>query len=167
MKSVPYPQIAQCLAVIDSLLAPAAIGIDNGGNGLAVVQELLSLDKYKPRAFDGRLFGFDFGSVTPIDLPSGMKVKKRTKELMTSLINRALQRREIAFPSSDPEIADQFLTQTYSLNNGAVTYSKGNDHIIDATRCMVLARDKTDDDSPYNDDDYSVRPPLPLLFATF
>ncbi|MCX5771276.1 MAG: hypothetical protein NTZ09_13555, partial [Candidatus Hydrogenedentes bacterium] len=135
MECVPYPQIAQCLGVIDSLLAPVAIGVDQGGNGLAVVQELMTLDKYKSCGFEGRLFGFDFGSVTPIDLPGGMQVKKRTKELMTSLINRALQRREIVFPSSDPEIADQFLTQTYSLNNGAVTYSKGNDHIIDATRC--------------------------------
>jgi len=216
MEKVAYPQIAQCLGVIDSLLSPAGIGIDNGGNGLAVVQELLSLDKYKREAgargldaigsapivpkdprdprdskdprvprvplphpapklpavpqesrFIGRLFGFDFGSTTPFELPDGTQVKKRTKELMTSLINRALQRREIAFPSSDPEIADQFLTQTYSLNNGAVTYSKGNDHIIDAVRCMVLARDKAAVDSPYNDDDYSVRPPLPLMVEVF
>ena len=167
MEKVAYPHIAQCLAVIDSLLAPNAIGIDNGGNGLAVVQELMSLDKYKPRAFDGRLFGFDFGSTTPFDLPDGRQVKKRTKELMTSLINRALQRREIVFPSTDPEISDQFLTQTYSLNNGAVTYSKGNDHIIDATRCMVLAHEKTAPNAPYNDDDYAIRPPLPLMVEVF
>ncbi|HUW60891.1 MAG TPA: recombinase family protein [Candidatus Bathyarchaeia archaeon] len=167
MEKVAYPHIAQCLAVIDSLLAPAAIGIDNGGNGLAVIQELMSLDKYKPRAFDGRLFGFDFGGVTPFELPNGAQTKKRTKELMTSLINKALQRREIVFPATDPEIPDQFLTQTYSLNNGAVTYSKGNDHIIDATRCMVLAQEKTAPNAPYNDPDYTIRPPLPLMVEIF
>lgn len=30
-------------------MAPAGIGIDNGGNGLAVIQDLMSLDKYKRR----------------------------------------------------------------------------------------------------------------------
>jgi len=167
MEKVGYPQIAQCLGVIDTLLAPAGIGIDNGGNGLAVVQELMSLDKYKGRGFDGRLLGLDFGSTTAFELPDGTQVKKRTKELMTSLINRALQRREIVFPNSDPEIADQFLTQTYSLNNGSVTYSKGNDHIIDATRCMVLSRDKAATESPYHARDYLVRPPLPLMCEPF
>ena len=73
----------------------------------------------------------------------------------------------IVFPNSDPEIADQFLTQTYSLSNGCVTYSKGNDHIVDATRCMVLSRDKVTAESPYCDTDYSVRPPLPLMCEPF
>ena len=167
MEQVGYPQIAGCLGVIDSLLGPVGIGVDNGGNGLAVVQELMSLDKYKGREFGGRLFGFDFGGTTGFELPDGTLVKKRTKELMTSLINRGLQRREIVFPSSDPEIADQFLTQTYSLNNGSVTYSKGNDHMIDATRCMALARDKSTRETPYGDEDYSVRPPLPLMCEFF
>jgi hypothetical protein len=167
MERVGYPQIAQCLGAIDSLLLPSGLGVDNGGNGLAVVQELMSLDRYKGRGFAGRLLGFDFGGMTPFELPDGTQVKKRTKELMTSLISRALQRGEIAFPNSDPEIADQFLTQTYSLSNGCVTYSKGNDHIIDATRCMALARDKVASESPYRDSDYSVRPPLPLMCEPF
>lgn len=179
MESVPYPHIAQTLAILDQTYAPIAIGIDNGGNGLAVIQELLTLDKYKdpPTAplrrrvsalapstndstsqipvphscFHGRLHGFDFGSVTTFPLPDGTEARKRTKELMTSLINGALQRREIAFPIDDREIEDQFLTQTYSLNNGIIVYSKGNDHIIDATRCAVLAREKTRDQGLFAD----------------
>jgi hypothetical protein len=149
MESVGYPQIAQCLAVLDAAYAPKAIGIDNGGNGLAVVQELMSLDRYRARQFDGRLLGFDFGSVTTIPLPDGGEGRKRTKELMTSLINGALQRRELLFPAEDRTIEDQFLTQTYSLGNGIVVYSKGNDHIIDAVRCMMLALENVRDDGMF------------------
>lgn len=35
----------------------AGIGVDFGGNGMAVVQELLTLDKYKPLGLEGRLNG--------------------------------------------------------------------------------------------------------------
>ena len=165
MEGVSYPQIAQCIGILDGAFSAAGIGVDNGGNGVAVVQELLTLDKYRPRAFSGRLHGFDFGSVTQIPLPDGSDARKRTKELMTSLINGALQRRELVFPAEDREIADQFLTQTYTLSNGIVVYSKGNDHVIDAVRCMMLAREKSNQD--WFDDRTPTRPPLPLMFATF
>ena len=39
---------------------------------------------------------------------------------------------------------EQFATQTYTLNNGRVTYSKGRDHVIDAVRCMALVRERTE-----------------------
>ncbi|MCX5770333.1 MAG: hypothetical protein NTZ09_08690 [Candidatus Hydrogenedentes bacterium] len=165
MEAVSYPQIAQCIGILDAAYSPAGIGLDNGGNGVAVVQELLTLDKYRPRAFSGRLHGFDFGGVTQIPLPDGSDARKRTKELMTSLINGALQRRELVFPAEDREIADQFLTQTYTLSNGIVVYSKGNDHVIDAVRCMMLAREKSKQD--WFDDRTPARPPLPLMFETF
>lgn len=159
MESVGYPQIAACLAVLDGMYGPVGIGIDNGGNGMAVVQELLTLDRYRDRCFAGRLFGFDFGGVTTIPLPDGTETRKRTKEYMTSLINRALQRRELAFPSGDREIEDQFLTQTYSLSNGRVVYSKGNDHVIDAVRCMVLAWERLREDGVLGEGE-AVRPVL-------
>jgi hypothetical protein len=165
MEGVSYPQIGQCIGVLDAAYSPAGIGVDNGGNGVAVVQELLTLDKYRARDFPGRLHGFDFGGVTQLPLPNGSDARKRTKELMTSLINGALQRRELVFPGEDREIADQFLTQTYTLSNGIVAYSKGNDHVVDAVRCMMLAREKSRQD--WFDDRTATRPPLPLLFATF
>jgi hypothetical protein len=109
---------------------------------MAVVQELLTLDKYKPLQLDGRLRGFDFGGVTTLAVRDGQAVKKRTKELMTSLINGALQRRQLVFPAEDADIEDQFTTHTYTLQNGNIVYSKGNDHIIDAVRCAVLSREQ-------------------------
>lgn len=142
LEHVSYPHIAQIIALLDRYYTPAGIGVDNGGNGLSVVQELLTLDKYKELDLDGRLKGYDFGGMTRLAVRDGRDVKKRTKELMTSLINGAMQRKQIVFPAEDVEIEDQFTTHTYTLRDGLVIYSKGNDHIIDAIRCAVLIREE-------------------------
>jgi hypothetical protein len=142
MERVAYPMIAQTIALLEAFYTPTGLGIDNGGNGMAVVQELLSLDKYRPLALEGRLRGYDFGGMTTLAVRDGQEVKKRTKELMTSLINGGLQRRSLVFPIDDTEVDDQFTTHTYTLSNGNVVYSKGNDHIIDAVRCAMLAREQ-------------------------
>jgi hypothetical protein len=142
MEHVAYPHVAQAIALLERMYTPVGIGVDNGGNGMAVVQDLLTLDRFKPLGLDGRLKGFDFGGMTTLAVRDGKEVKKRTKELMTSLINGALQRRAIVLPIDDSEIEDQFTTQTYTLNGGNVVYSKGNDHIIDAVRCAMLAREQ-------------------------
>lgn len=91
---------------------------------------------------DGRLKGYDFGGMTRLAVRDGRDVKKRTKELMTSLINGAMQRKQVDFPAEDVEIEDQFTTHTYTLRDALVIYSKGNDHIIDAIRCAVLIREE-------------------------
>ena len=142
MERVPYPMIAQTIALLEAFYTPTGLGVDNGGNGTAVVQELLTLDKYRLLALEGRLRGYDFGGMTTLAIRDGQEVKKRTKELMSSLINGALQRRTLVFPADDSEIDDQFTTHTYTLSNGNVVYSKGNDHIIDAVRCAMLAREQ-------------------------
>jgi hypothetical protein len=142
MEHVSYPHIAQTISLLERYFTPVGIGVDNGGNGLAVVQELLTLDKYRELDLQGRLHGYDFGGMTTLAVREGKEVKKRTKELMTSLINGALQRRGIVLPTDDSEIEDQFTTHTYTLTSGNVVYSKGNDHIIDAVRCAMLAREQ-------------------------
>jgi hypothetical protein len=143
MEHVAYPHIAQTIALLDRYYTAAGIGVDNGGNGMAVVQELLTLDKYKDLALQGRLRGYDFGGMTTLAVRDGHEVRKRTKEFMTSLIAGALQRRQLVFPIEDLEIEDQFTTHTYTLHDGRIVYSKGNDHVIDAVRCAMLAREQS------------------------
>jgi hypothetical protein len=142
LEHVAYPHISACLGLIDRYYNPAGVGVDNGGNGLSVVQELTCLDRYRPLGLKDRLRGFDFGSSVSVYLDDGREVKKPTKEFMTSLINGSLQRRELVFPITDLDIESQFTTHTYTLNNGRVQYSKGNDHIIDALRCALLIREQ-------------------------
>ncbi|MCZ7586507.1 MAG: terminase family protein [Deltaproteobacteria bacterium] len=142
-EQVPYPWLSELIRTLDIYFEFAGIGLDNGGNGLAVAQELTSLDKFKDRHFLGRLMGFDFGGNTIVSWDeAGKPVKKRTKEHMTALINAAMRRRQIVFPRDDRQIEEQFATQTYTMNDGRVTYSKGRDHVIDAVRCALLVKDR-------------------------
>ncbi|CAM2066735.1 Terminase family protein [Sulfidibacter corallicola] len=142
MERVAYPNIAQTIALLDHYFGFVGLGVDYGGNGMATVQELLTLDKYKPLDLEGRLEGFHFGGMTTLAVQGGREIRKRTKELMTSLISGALQRRQLIFPSDDSDIEDEFSTHTYSLRDGKIIYSKGNDHIVDAVRCAMLARER-------------------------
>ena len=88
---VAYPALAEAIALIDRYYNPRGIGIDNGGNGLSVVQDLKSLDKFRGREFETKVRGFDFGGATVIGYDDDTRpIRKRTKEFMTALINRAL-----------------------------------------------------------------------------
>ena len=80
--------------------------------------------------------------MTSLAVSGGKEVRKRTKEFMTSLINGALQRREVVLPAEGLEMEDQFTTYTYTLHDGRMVYAKGNDHIIDAVRCALLVREQ-------------------------
>jgi len=142
MEHVAYPHIADVLGLLDRWYSPMGIGVDKGGNGLAVIQELTTLDKFRSLNLEARLHGYDFAGAITVAEKDGQPLKKRAKEHMTSLINRALQRRELVLPADDIEIEDQFTTHTYTLVGGNVIYSKGNDHIVDAVRCAMLVRDQ-------------------------
>ena len=143
MERVAYPHIAQTLALLDRYYNPAGIGVDAGGNGLSVVQELTALNKYKELNLAPRLRGYNFGSSVVIgENEDGRPIKKQCKEYMTSLINKGLQARQLILPAQDVEIESQFTTHTYSLKTGNVIYSKGNDHIIDAVRVALMIREQ-------------------------
>ena len=73
----------------------------------------------------------------------GHEVRKRTKEFMTGLIAGALQRRRIVLPLEELQIDDQFTTHTYTLHDGRIVYSTGNDHVIDAVSCAMQAREQS------------------------
>ena len=159
---IPYPAISEMISLIDRVYQPIGLGIDRGGNGLGVEQELLRLDKYKTNNLAGRLRGIDFGGTIPIgEDDQGRPIKKRTKELMTQLINKLLAKRALRLPAQDAEVEDQLCTQTYILSDRGVVYSKGHDHIVDALRCAVLCRDMEID--PSYDTGELIMPPVKIL----
>jgi len=140
-EQVAYPVITEVIALIDRLYSPIGLGVDRGGNGMSVVQELIGLDKYRDLHLVGRLVGYDFGSSIAVgEDDAGKPVKKRVKEHMTALINEALNARRLVLPKQDHAVEDQLCTQTYLLTDRGVVYSKGNDHIVDAMRCALLRR---------------------------
>ena len=138
---VAYPVISEMIAFIDRTYNPAGIGIDRGGNGLSVEQELLGLDKFRHDGFAGRLVGYDFGgSICVGQDEHGKEIRKRVKEHMSLLITKALAAQKVRLPRADAEVEDQLCSQTYVLNDSHIVYSKGDDHIIDAMRCALLRR---------------------------
>jgi hypothetical protein len=140
-EQIPYPVVTEILALLDRVYSPVGLGVDRGGNGMSVVQELLGLDKYRDLHLVGRLIGYDFGgAVTVGEDERGNPIRKRIKEHMTALINEALNARRLVLPKEDHELEDQLCTQTYILTDHGVVYSKGNDHIVDALRCALLRR---------------------------
>ncbi len=139
---LPYTYQAALIAILDDHFAFAGLGIDGGSNGAAVEHILTTEDRYANYQFAHRLVAFDFGGSTTVGYdPEGRPKTRYTKELMTSLISGRLSSRTILFPAEgvDPDWADQFLRQTYSIMpSGRIVYSKGNDHIIDSARTAIL-----------------------------
>jgi len=141
---VPYPTISELIGLIDRVYAPLGLGVDRGGNGMSVVQELTGLDKFREQYLAARLVGYDFGGTIVVGEDAQLNpIRKRVKEEMTLRINKALIAHKLSLPKSDPDIEDQLCTQTYTATDRGVVYSKGNDHIVDAMRCALLRRAQT------------------------
>jgi hypothetical protein len=138
---LPYPLVSELIALLDTVYNPIGIGLDRGGNGAAVEQELVGLDKFKDRFMMGTLVAYDFGGTIAVgEDTNGQEIRKRTKEEMTRLINKALSTGKLRIPKDDPVVEDQLCTQTYVRTERGIVYSKGNDHIVDAMRCAFLRR---------------------------
>ncbi|MBI4558100.1 MAG: hypothetical protein HY706_11010, partial [Candidatus Hydrogenedentes bacterium] len=62
-----------------------------------------------------------------------------TKQFMTELLQRRMAERSLVFPPL-PDREEQYAAHTYWTSaSGQVVYDKGDDHLIDADRCAVLA----------------------------
>ena len=86
---VHYPALAEVIAIIDRYYNPRGIGIDNGGNGLSVVQDLKNLDKFRGRDFESKVRGFDFGGATDISYnEDGKTMRKRTNKWSVSIFRQ-------------------------------------------------------------------------------
>jgi len=60
----------------------------------------------------------------------------------SQLAKRWIERFMAVSPGRRARRWDPMVTHTYTLANGKVIYSKGNDHIVDAVRCAMLVRDQ-------------------------
>jgi len=158
-EKLSHPIKAKMIAALDRIYHFNGIGIDNGGDGISIIDDLLARDEFKdlrgPQSrLEDRLYGFSFGSTMIIDVNAedGAEIKQNTKVYATNLLNAAMQRRSATWPVAeyttkkatkevDPESESQYINQTYTLTDRTIVYSKGNDHIIDADRCAWLVRE--------------------------
>jgi len=150
MERVPYTAQTKIVAQLDRNFHFSAFGIDRGGVGVSFEHMLHGNKSFDdlPHRRD-RFLPFVFGGSIVVDKDDdGVEKKDETKRFSTSLLNRLFQRRVIALPKmdqaknceGDDEADEQFWGHTYGLTDRHVKYY-GVDHIIDAWRVLVLARE--------------------------
>jgi hypothetical protein len=154
LERIEYTAQAKIIAALDRNYRFAAFGIDRGGNGLSVLQMLSNNREFAdlPERRE-RFLGFDFGEslVIEVDEDTGKETKQNAKEFSTSVLNRYLRRRFLLVPKQmrieeklnpgDDLLEEQFVSHTYTKTDRHITYSKGNDHVVDAYRVLALARE--------------------------
>jgi hypothetical protein len=143
LEGVNYARQQRIIEELERAYDFRAIGIDAGNSGRAVAHQLLAQwDRWCASAQEAlaKVHAFEFGGALPLEpLPSGEVARRRVKEFMTELIQRRMAEGTIRFPAC-PDRESQYAGHTYSVGpTGAIVYDKGNDHLIDADRCAVLA----------------------------
>jgi len=146
LEGVHYARQQEIIAELDRAYNFRRIGIDCGNSGRAVAHNLMA----QGTQWCEKVLAFEFGASIDLEpLPDGSPHRRKIKQFMTQLIEERMQERSIVFPKL-PERESQYAGHTYSISTaGEVVYDKGDDHIIDADRCAVLARylDTTPDTS--------------------
>ncbi len=143
LQGLDYAAQQAVLEALDRAYAFRRVAIDAGNSGRAVAHHLQQLGPRWCAMLDAVEFG---GSIDLPPLPDGRPRRRRTKEFMTECIQRRLAEHTLVF-GADPDREQQYAGHTYTVNSlGQVVYQKGNDHIIDADRCALLAhwRDTTE-----------------------
>ena len=131
----PYDELAQILGAMIRAWEPAAVGIDAGGSGLAVVH--LMAGQHTGRMIYPIFFNA-WVTWTPDELMGG--IRGYLKNLVTDAMAAEMASGALLFSRSDAERFEQYGNHlVQETATGRVTYSKGHDHIIDADRCAFYA----------------------------
>ena len=136
LRGVNYARQQEIITELDAAYDFRAIGIDCGNNGRAVAHNLMA----QGPEWCEKVRAFEFGAALDLEpLPDGRPDRRPMKTFMTELLQRHIADRSIVFPRL-PDRETQYASHTYAIGvSGQVLFEKGNDHIIDADRCAVLA----------------------------
>jgi hypothetical protein len=135
MEGVDYHTQQRAIQLLDTRFSFRGIGVDNGGNGMAVCHNLRALgDRWA-----SIVHGYDFGSRILVGYnAAGEEDRRPAKRFMTQLIEQRLREKTVVF-SVLPDRDEQYVSHTYRVGpTGQIVYEKGGDHIIDADRCALL-----------------------------
>lgn len=137
LEGVNYAKQQRIIMALDDAYGFRRIGIDCGNSGRAVAHNLMA----EGAEWCDKVMAFEFGSTLELEpLPDGGANRRPMKPFMTELLERRMAERSLVFPRLAAR-ESQYASHTYTVGQmGSIVYDKGNDHIIDADRCAVLAR---------------------------
>ncbi len=136
LHGVNYAKQQDIIVALNAAYNFRIIGIDCGNSGRAVAHYLMNMDD----DWCEKIYAIDFGASLSLEpLPDGQPQRRQTKQFMTELLERHMADQTIMFPRL-PDRESQYAGHTYTVSaNSSIVYDKGDDHIIDADRCAMLA----------------------------
>ncbi|MCK5861139.1 MAG: hypothetical protein KAH38_01550 [Candidatus Hydrogenedentes bacterium] len=136
LEGVNYSRQQEVIEELDRAYHFQRIGLDAGNNGRAVAHALMA----QGHDWCRKVEAIEFGATLDVaSLPDGRFARRRAKEFMTELLQRRLAEHTLVLPP-DSDREAQYASHTYTVNaRGQIVYAKGDDHIIDADRCALLA----------------------------
>jgi len=133
---IDYPIQCALLEFLFNRYPIVRMGIDLGNNGLAVHQFMMA----KSSKYSERLRGFFANQKILVGYTADDHEQiRQMKEFTTSKINSLCISDSITY-KRDKFRTDQYSNVVYRITSaGNTVFPKGNDHILDADRCMVAA----------------------------
>lgn len=140
---VQFPHQEKIIAQLDRAYHFNGIGIDAGANGTSIYQNLMTKDEFRDLLhLNVRLVSVNFGGTVLVQRDQyGRDVRQDSKPFYTQLLNSAMRRRTAIWPKQDQQSEFQYTSHKFFVKGNSVTYSKGNDHIVDADRCAFFVRE--------------------------
>jgi len=149
LEKVSFPVQKGFIDELDSKFNPVIIGVDRGGVGIPVTQDLLENLDYAHKDYQKRLIPIDFSSSLVIGIDTeGNEIKSKTKPFATSILQEYANNHKLVFTHTDLEMVSELERMTYTKTpTGDIVYrtmtnkggKKGEDHFTSALLCAVLA----------------------------
>ena len=149
LTKVSYPIQEKLIDLLDTKFQPELIGIDRGGAGVSVVQNLLEHRDFLHKDFKNKIYPIDFSSSTTIGISSdGTEIKTKTKVFTVSVLQEYSNNQKIIYSSTDMDMVSELERMTYTKNiAGDITYKtmterggkKGEDHFTASLLCLTGA----------------------------
>ncbi len=150
LTKVSYPIQKQLIDYLDDKFGRFdIIGVDAGGPGKPVVQDLLESETYLHKDYQKRLVPVEFSSNLVLGIDSeGEEIKTKLRPYSVSLAQEYTNSHKLVYSSTDMEFITELERMTYTKTpTGEVVYrtltprggAKGEDHHTSALLCMMVA----------------------------
>lgn len=131
------PDQVEFILAMDKALNFSAIGLDRGGGGIGLVQDIQRTSERLKHITRGYHFGENI--CVARDPDTGQEIMRETKMFGIQLIENKMKYKTVIYPSTCQTREDEYVNLTHENRAGQIVYSKLNDHIISADICANIA----------------------------